>query len=186
MSDLPQRWWQWILMYPTIAIVLFGAAPQYYLWVSAAAMGLPIFGNVKDAQAQEMAWERNVGCLSGIDHIKPNAKTNYAIDLVTCPSGDILVTLTPLQTADRPISRWIITTALFSRVAQSYFVSTAAAQDSGTRPTEQNPVRIIGIKKDGAIVIKRVQLPDNSCMDETIDAYTGQHRAEKKAPCTGF
>jgi hypothetical protein len=186
MSDLPQRWWQWVLVYPTLAVALLGAIPQFYEWATAAAIGLPIFGNVKDAQAQEQAWERNVSCLSGIDHIKPNAKTNYAIDLVTCPSGDILVTLTPLQNTEQPISRWIVTTALFSKTAQSYFVTTAAAQDSSMRKPESNAVRIIGIKKVGAVAIKRVQLPDNSCMDETIDAYTGRRLGDKKAPCSPF
>ncbi len=31
MDGSPQRWWQWVLMYPTIAVALAGAVPQYYV-----------------------------------------------------------------------------------------------------------------------------------------------------------
>jgi hypothetical protein len=57
MSEAPQRWWQWMMMYPTLAVALIGAVPQYSEWVTAAVKGLPIFGNTKYAQ-QEMdkAW----------------------------------------------------------------------------------------------------------------------------------
>jgi hypothetical protein len=65
-------------MYPTLVIALVGAVPQYYQWAAAATMGLPLSGNVRGAQEQEMAWERNVNCLRGIDHIKPSSSTNYA------------------------------------------------------------------------------------------------------------
>jgi len=30
MDGTPQRWWQWVLMYPTIVLALGGAIPQYY------------------------------------------------------------------------------------------------------------------------------------------------------------
>jgi len=172
-------------MYPTVIIALIGAVPQYYQWAAAATMGLPISGNVKGAQEQEMAWERNVNCLRGIDHIKPGSSTNYAIDLVTCPSGDILVTLTPLQNPDQQISRWIVTKNLFTQVAQSFFSTGALAQGAATLPGPVQ-VRILDTKKDGAVVTRRVQLSDNTCIDETIDAYTGRRVDRKQAPCSKF
>jgi hypothetical protein len=186
MDGLPQRWWQWALMYPTVLVALIGAVPQYYQWASAATMGLPISGNVKGAEEQEMAWERNVSCLRGIDHIKPGSSTNYSIDLVSCPSGDILVTLTPLQNPDQQVSRWIVTKNLFTRVAQSLFSSEAWAQ--GPVPPSGGPVqvRILDTKKDGSIVTRRVQLSDNTCIDETIDPYTGRRLERKKSPCSKF
>src|SRR6266849_3569838 len=174
MDGLPQRWWQWVLMYPTIVIALFGAVPQYYHWVEAASIGIPFSGNVRGAKEQEMAWERNTNCLHGIDHIRPSSSTNYSIDLVSCPSGDILLTLTPLQNPDQQVSRWIVTKALFSQVAQSFFGTPALAQATGTQRAGPAPVRILDIKKEGATVIRRVQLSNNTCIEETIDAYTGR------------
>jgi hypothetical protein len=185
-SNLPRRWWQWLLMYPTIAIALLGAVPQYYQWITAAGMGIPLGWNVSEAQEQAKAWERNVGCLHDIDHIKPTSHTNYSIDLVSCPSGDILLTLTPLQNPDQQVSRWIVTKMLFSQVAYLGLLSPALAQSSAIRFAEVSSVRIIDIKTDGKTVVRRIQLSDQTCVDETIDAYTGRRLSRTEAPCTKF
>jgi hypothetical protein len=103
MDGAPQRWWQWAFMYPTLAIALIGAVPQYSQWAVAKWNHIPD-GNVQGAQEQATAWERNIDCLRGIDHI-PGASTNYKIDLISCPSGDILVTLTPFQNPDQHVSK---------------------------------------------------------------------------------
>lgn len=185
-DSLPQKWWQWVFMYPTIVIALIGAVPQYYQWASAATIGLPLSGNVRVAQEQEAAWERNLDCLRAIDHIKPGSSTNYSIDLISCPSGDILVTLTPLQNPNQQISRWIVTRELFSHSAQSLFSIGAMAQEAGPRPGGPVQTRILDTKKDGAIVTRRIQQSDNTCVDQTIDAYTGRRIDQKAATCGRF
>jgi len=186
MDGSPQRWWQWMLMYPTIAIALAGAVPQYFQWISAFAMGLPIFGDVGDAQQQERTWERNINCLRSIDHIKPTSSTNYSIDLVSCPTGDILVTLTPLQNPDQQVSKWIITKVLFTQVADSSPARVELAQAVGAPSGTPDTVRVVDIKKQGTSVVRRVQRSDNTCVDETIDAYTGRRLDQKQAPCSKF
>ena len=184
MDGSPQRWWQWLLMYPTIAIALAGALPQYYQWFTAAAIGLPFFGDVSGAQQQEKAWERNLSCLIGIEHIKPTSNTNYAIDLVSCPTGDILVTLTPLQNPEQKVSRWVITKTLLTQVADnSPTIELAQVTTPGASP---DSVRILDIKKQGANVVRRIQRSNNTCVDETIDVYTGRHLDQQPASCTKF
>jgi hypothetical protein len=186
--ETARPWWQWVLMYPTMIIALTGAIPQYYQWIAAARMGLsPITGDVKQADEQEKAWQRNIDCLGTIDHIKPTSSTDYTIDLISCPSGDILVTLKPLRNPDQQISTWIVTKALFSgEAARSLFTSTVLAQDGGAQPGSPVQVRIVDIKKEGSTVIRRVQLQDNTCIDEMIEAYTGRRLDQKQAPCTKF
>ena len=187
MDATPQRWWQWAFMYPALAIALIGAVPQYSQWGYAKLKGIPINENIKGAQEQETAWERNIDCLRGIDHIKPGSSTNYAIDLVSCPSGDILVTVTPLQNPDQHISRWVVTRNLFTQVADSWFSTAAWAQGAaGTPPGGPVQQRILDTKKDGSVVTQRIQLSDNSCVDETIDAFSGRHMGRKPAPCSKF
>ena len=183
MSDVPKRWWQWLLMYPTLAIALAGAIPQYYLWAQALIIGVPS-DEVNDAREQAKAWERNVDCLHDIDHIKPSARTAYTIELVACPSGDILLTLTPLQNPDHPVSRWIVTRNLFTQVASQS--APLAERPATTSSAAATPVRIVDIKTQGRVVIRRVQLSDNTCIDETIDAYTGRRLSQAPAPCTKF
>jgi hypothetical protein len=187
MDGAPQRWWQWAFMYPTLVIALIGAVPQYSQWIEAKLIGIPINENIKGAQEQETAWESNIDCLQGIDHIKPNSKTNYGIDLVSCPTGDILVTVTPLQNPDQHVSRWIVTKDLFTQLAGSWFSTGAWAQGAaGTPPGGAVQQRIVDTRKDGSVVTQRIQLSDNSCVGETIDAFTGRHVGRKPAPCSKF
>jgi hypothetical protein len=170
-------------MYPTLAIALVGAVPQYRQWISAVVMGLPIDANVNDAQEQAKAWGRNAGCLHDIDHIKPSAHTNYSIELVACPSGDILLALTPLQNPEQPVFRWIVTRDLFTQTARSS--SSMATTAQGPAPQVAS-VRIVDIKVQGKTILRRIQLSDNTCVDETIDAYTGRRLSQRPAPCEKF
>ncbi|MBV9981085.1 hypothetical protein [Bradyrhizobium sp.] len=186
MDRFPDKWWQWLLMYPTIVLALGGAIPQYYQWASAANHGLGFAGNVKLAEEQDKAWQRNLDCLRAIDHIKPGSSTNYAIDLVSCPSGDILVTLTPLQNPNQQISHWIVTSDLFTQSARSLFSISAMAQEAPPRPGGPVETRIIDTRKDGAVVTRRIQLSDSSCVDQTIDTYTGRRIDQKPAACSRF
>ncbi len=187
MSDVPKRWWQWLLMYPTLAVALAGAIPQYYLWAQALIIGVSS-ADVNDAREQAKAWERNVDCLHDIDHIKPSAHTAYSIELVACPTGDILLTLTPLQNPDHPVSRWIVTKSLFTQVASQSTPATMTRAEGPATPSAAaaTPVRIVDIKTQGRYVIRRIQLSDNTCIDETIDSYTGRRLSQAPAPCTKF
>jgi hypothetical protein len=184
MSDLPKRWWQWLLMYPTLAIALAGAVPQYYQWAEALVTGIPS-AELNNAKEQAKAWERNVGCLHDIDHIKPSAHTNYSIDMVACPTGDILLTLTPLQNPDDPVSRWIVTRAFFTQIAATAQAETQA-ENSAASSAAPVPVHIVDIKIQGRTVIRRILMSDNTCVDETIDSYTGRRLSQVPAPCTKF
>ena len=187
MSELPQRWWQWLLMYPTMAIALVGAVPQYYQWATAFHIGVPPAA-VNDAQEQLQAWARNIACQQdrAIQSVRPTSKTNYGIELTPCPSGDILLTLTPNQNPDNPVSRWILTKNYFTQLASFSIVAPALAQDNTTPAAPPGTVRVIDTVKQGTTVTRRVQRADNTCVDQTIDAYTGRLLDQKTAPCTPF
>jgi hypothetical protein len=184
----PVRWWQWILMYPTLLLALIGAIPQYREWITALILGLSPFSNVKATQEQLEAWNYNSTCLRdrGIDHIKPISQTNYGIDLLSCPSGDILVTLTPVQNPDHPVSRWVITKNLFDQTGWRSISTPALAQITRPEHDTPYPVRVVDTKQQGTTIIKRVQLSDNTCRDEMIDGLTGRQLSTTNAPCARF
>jgi hypothetical protein len=187
MSELPNRWWQWLLMYPTMAIALVGAVPQYSQWVTAFRIGVPPAA-VNDAQEQLQAWERNIACQRDrdIQSVKPTSKTNYGIELTTCPSGDILLTLTPIQNPDNPVSKWIVTKNYFTQLVRFSIIASAMAEDNRMQAAPPSTVRVIDTMKGGTTVTRRVQRSDNTCVDQTIDAYTGRLLDQKTAPCTQF
>jgi hypothetical protein len=167
-------------------IALVAGVPQIYQWVSAVAMGLSPFGNVSDAQTQEKAWVRNVNCLHDINHIKPSASTDYSIDLVSCPSGDILITLTPLRNPNQQISRWIVTNDLFGEFAKSLLTIRTLAQNLGGRARRphgrtHHRYQERGVNRHQADAAFRQHL-----CGRNVDAYTGRRLSQKPAPCTKF
>ena len=96
------------------------------------------------------------------------------------------MTLTPLQNPDQQVSRWIITKVLFTQVAEAAPPRVELAQAAGAPPQSPDAERVLDIKKLGANVVRRIQRSDNTCVDETIDAYTGRRLDQKQAPCTKF
>ena len=183
-SRSKRPWWQWVLMYPTLAVAIVGAVPQYQQWVWALVRGVPLDSNVGELKGQDDAWTHNLDCLSRIDHIKPVSETPYGIDLLTCPSGDILLTVTPLQSPTQKVSRWIITKQFFENKTSTAWISSAFAQaPPGAAPQTE---RVLDIRKQGSQVVRRVQLSNGKCVDQTIDSYTGRHVGDKPAPCTKF
>jgi hypothetical protein len=193
LDTLPKRWWQWVLLYPQVPVavisalggLLLGNIPQIIQFVTATRIGVPVAG-VAYAQEQEQAWERNAKCHREIEHTKPNTDTNYAIDLLPCPSGDILVTLTPIQSPDRPRYKWIVTKDLFTQQARFSFTTAALAEDARAQPGAPSTVRVIDSTKQGGNIVRRLLLSDNTCIDETVDAFTGRRLDQKSAPCTRF
>ena len=186
-SSRPRRpLWQWVLMYPTLAVAIVGALPQYQEWVSALSMGVPLGSNVRELQEQDDAWKGNLDCLAHIDHIRPQSATTYGIDLLSCPSGDILVTVTPTQTPSKQVSRWIITRTLFREMAAVPWISSAFAQTVVPRNATPEAESVIDIRKEGNQVIRRLKLSNGSCLDQIIDTFTGRHLRDQVAPCTRF
>jgi len=181
-SQSKRPWWQWLLMYPTLAVAIVGAVPQYQQWVWALLRGIPLGSNVGELQDQDTAWQQNLDCLSGIDHIKPASATLYAIDLLTCPSGDILLTVTPIQSPDLHVSRWIITKNLFQPPTRTAWISSAYAQAPPASTAPAQTERVVDVRKEGSQVIRRVQLSNGSCIDQTIDSYTAGISATSPRP----
>lgn len=184
-ADSRRKWWQWVLMYPALAVALVGAVPQFGQWLSALRMGASPGSNVADLKAQQEAWNRNAKCLAEIKRVKPASQTAYAIDLLVCPSGDILLTLTPIQDASAQVSRWIMTRELLSLAVHTAQLPPDPAREP-LRETAVHATRVVGVKQSRDLVVRRVQLSDNTCEDQTINPYTGRLVSAKRAPCDPF
>ena len=156
----------------------------------AATAGVPISGVISGGTNKYLetseAYERNLACLSGseITHVRPQTKTSYSIDLVPCPSGDILITLTSLINQNLQKSDWIITRDLFPHITLRSMAT--VAQSTGAPPPRDGAVQIVDIKKQGSVLTKRVRLANNTCVDETVDTFTGRLMSRSPAPCSKF
>jgi hypothetical protein len=189
MDESPRKWWQWFLLYPTLIIAIIGAVPQFYQWARAATAGVPISGVFSGGTNKYLetseAYERNLACLTGreITRVKPQTQTSYSIELVPCPSGDILITLRSLINQDLQKSDWIITKDLFPRITLRSMGTVAQATSA---PPSGGAVEIVDIKKQGSVLTKRVRLANNTCVDETVDTFTGRLLSRSAAPCSKF
>jgi hypothetical protein len=71
---------------------------------------------------------------------------------------------------------------MFKPDAQFALMSAAFAQGAPAAKT----TTVLDIKKTGSTITRRVQLSDNSCVDEKIDGLSGRLVGQTKAPCTKF
>jgi hypothetical protein len=181
----PLRWWQWLLMYPTLALAIVGAVPQYGQWIAAIRMGISPGSDVVFYKQQSEAWDRNGECLqnAAIDRLKPVSQTNYAIEILACKSGDILVTMIPVQNPDAAEHRWIVTKDIVGHQAQFSLTTSAFAQEPAAVPAEVQATRVLGVRRDGSTIIRRVQLSNGACEDQAINSYTGRLLGRRPARC---
>jgi hypothetical protein len=179
------KWWQWMLMYPTLAVTVVGAFPQYKQWIAAISIGIPVGSDVDFYRQQSEAWDRNGECLqnAAIDRLKPVSETNYAIEILACRSGDILVTMIPIQNPDAAEHRWIVTKDLVQHHAQFSLIAPAFAEAPTAPQPAPQATRVVGVTRAGDLIIRRVQLTNGTCEDQTINSYTGRLLGRKRAPC---
>ena len=68
----PSKWWQWILIYPSLLIAVLGAIPTLIEAAKAYRYDVPIFTSAA-AEKQVKLWERNIDCLK--KEVDPNSWT---------------------------------------------------------------------------------------------------------------
>ena len=58
----PMKWWQWFIVYPTVATSFFAAIPTATNYAKSLALGVKP-SQVSDAETQNKLWEKNADCL---------------------------------------------------------------------------------------------------------------------------
>ena len=114
----PSKWWQWVILYPTLAISFLSAAPQ---WVDKAQA---MFNGVEDrgwdeAKQQQDAWRANLTC-SAAPFDWYSTPENLKVDATICNSGDIFVRVaTPKQgkvTTGKQVSSRTVTSEVRKKI----------------------------------------------------------------------
>jgi hypothetical protein len=188
-------WWHLAMLHPTLPVALIpvvigavgyiaGSIPQILQWKAARDLNVPV-SEVSLAQEQARAWADNLECLrTDIQQISLRSPANYTVSLQSCPSGDILLALTPLHAPSTPIYQWVVTRKMFKPQASAFLVNMALAQT--VPPSSSAPVLVIDVRTQGRNVVRRLQLSDKTCIDEVVDPATGRRVSSQSAPCTRF
>src|SRR5215475_8566492 len=99
-----RRWWQWLLLYPTLAVAFLGAVPQYMNVAKAYFYEVPV-KQVFSAQMQNELWNKNAECIRTAPRSQIAIEEHILISASACSSRDILVDIT--YPDDKKLYRWI-------------------------------------------------------------------------------
>jgi hypothetical protein len=175
-----KHWWQWLLLYPSFAVALLTAGPQWYDRINGYMLGV---ASASQAEKQAQLWQKNASCvgLNSNGYLSPR---RIAVDATICNSGDILVrAITPER---NEIYRWLALDDIVRKESSGRLIPTAEA---ASLMFNQSAIQVallqtvICTKTDGRYLTRRVQTPEG-CFDEVIDTYTGALVSRKPAPCT--
>jgi hypothetical protein len=175
-------WKQWFLVYPSFAIAVVGAVPQYINVVKGAFMGVDSSA-VAYAEEQRRLFIRNIDCNLSLETVTTQTNSNIAVG--ACPTGDIQVNI-QYPNGERVV-QWFAFEKFTPHQASlwSSFIGKAMASDlpmTGMRLAQQN-IQVICQREFGkGKLLRRVEI-ENQCFDQVINIYTGAVEKQTPASC---
>jgi hypothetical protein len=164
----PNSWWQWILVYPTLAISVAGSIPTAVELTRSARAGVP-FGQANAALQQQDLWSKNMLC-TGAPFDGLLNEYNVQVDATICRSGDVLVRFWGPQ--DKKAYRWVPVERFDAKMSSFALIGRAMAQPS---PRRSNEVVECQWSPEPGWVVRRVrEAGTKQCYDERIRTSTGE------------
>jgi len=174
---MPNKWWQWVLVYPTLVISFFSAIPTFRTLYSSYAIGVP-YANVAKAEEQRKLWVRNIDCVKEEKSVvMATTKTNDIVKVAACEdTGDIIV---EVNHADgRKIAKWVS----FQNLCEPC-VAELVGNAYAMEPQGQVYIEVICQRwADSVHLYRRVKV-GNRCFDEMVNTYTGEIVMRSEVPC---
>ena len=185
-THYPLRWWHWVLMYPTLAIAIATAAPEWFdrLWESFVGVG-----DVSREEALTLSHllRKNSECVASFPVI-PASMTSRAAHARLCEeTGDVLV---QIQGDGRAFFRGFAGQE-FDHVAWRFGIVGAAAAAVPDRSVPPSPMSLVPAQATGTLCqvweddryfVRHVQIGPQ-CFDERYDSFTGQRLSQQEVPC---
>ena len=187
----PQRWWQYVLIYPTFFAALVSASPQWIDKVKSYRLGVV---SAAESEKQAALWQKNRECasLNSGGYLSPS---DVSVDATICKSGDILVRAVTRQ--NREIFKWLplddvvpsSTASIASGLIPTASAATITTGLNNGRTTALPPAYRIALlqmvqctRSDGRYLHRVVQTP-NGCFHEVIDTFTGALVSRNQVQC---
>ena len=186
----PRRFYEMLLVYPTLGLALITAVPTW--WDKYQAWRLDI-QRVTAAKAMRQAelFQKNMSCM-GAPFSYYSSPRQVEIDATICDSGDILVsTVVPKQ------DPYISIVALDDLVHKSGDNGLIPSANAATLPPRYSqptvakaPLRLAQVTAtvlcqrmvENRYIHRRIQTPQG-CRDQIIDTYNGRITSDRPAPC---
>jgi hypothetical protein len=185
----PQRWWQYVLLYPTFFAAIVSASPDWIEKYKSYRLGVV---SAAESEKQAALWQKNRECasLESGGYLSPS---DVSVDATICKSGDILVRAVTKQ--NREIFKWLpladvvpsATASIASGLIPPANAATITTGQASVRKTPLVPAYRIAqtvqcTRSDGRYLHRVVQTP-NGCFHEVIDTFTGALVSRNQVPC---
>lgn len=182
MSARPHKWWQWVLLYPTLFISLFASIPTFYEAYYAVKVGVS-FGESKKAIEQKDFWNKNLSCkIAPLESvITPN---NTKVDVTICETGDVLIKV--FKPEGENAYEWVGVDSVGTKMAfNAGLIKTAYADVIRSEKIllASNGTVLCQKSLGSGKILRRISVPGQGCFDEIINAYTGLVESKRPAPC---
>lgn len=176
------RWWQLMLLYPSLVATLLAVVPTWMDHIQAAYLGVST-RDLAQAREQNRLWQANLGCprTEAIQRIRTGR--DLEIGAQVCPSGDILL-LMKRPSAGQTTYRWVSARTLERDallLLQPAEVN-AESREAIVAPLAQSVVDQRWLQP--GMLNQRVRQPDGACADLVINTYTGSVRSVRPVACT--
>jgi hypothetical protein len=203
----PLKWWHWLLIYPTLAISILTAAPQWFDRIQAVANDVHDRSN-REAEEQSALFAKNLDCTTApfAWYLNPN---NVNLDATICETGDIYVRASAPGRAsryyfvavdkilgDKPAAAKVAAaggTAQFTaapidpdlviRVQDKAPMQSQVRSSSAYRVQQPILTEVICTKFiDKRMVLRHLRTP-NACFDEWVDTLNGRTQKRAQVAC---
>ena len=188
----PRRWWQWLLLYPTLAIALLTAAPEWLDKARALHAGTRA-ASYSEAERQGAIWRKNLAC-SAVPFAWYANPSNVRVDATICNSGDVYVRASTPD--NQQYFKWIGLDDILKvpaagggliPAADAAPMSPAIFTLAGERPRPTdvqftNAVVVCQRVLDQRNILRHVRT-EQGCFDETIDTFNGTIVKRVQVPC---
>jgi hypothetical protein len=176
------RWWQWMLLYPSLAVTIVTAVPSWVDHVQAMKIGV----NSRDlAQAQEQRrlWEANLECaqIQEIQRIRTNH--NAEVGARVCPTGDVLLQMKQPD-AERASFHWVSAKTIEQRQMSALLRPSSAYAAPRDMVVTQVSQSVISQRWLQPGVLKQRVRQGAACFDLVINTYTGSVVRQSPVACT--
>lgn len=204
-SDKPKSWWQWILIYPALALALLTALPDWLERIEAWQVNIEK-DKLAEANRRNAFFRANIDCLAApFDWVE--TPDSVRVDATICDSGDLLLRveapntmpfLHPVRIGDIVSAQTASLVSPFDAIAAS-FAAHAATQPanvtanlSQSRPKPGSnaglqlaqAVAVVVCQKfiDDRTLVRHIRV-GSQCFDERVDTLTGQIVAKDPTSC---
>jgi|WetSurMetagenome_2_1015567.scaffolds.fasta_scaffold329409_1 hypothetical protein len=185
----PKKWWQWILVYPGLAIAIIASVPTLGGVIKSISMGVS-FTRVYDAEEQHRLFCENYDCIQKEPFTIIKNKFNVEIGSLVCESGDVLITGKRPEW-DKPQYRWVSLESIApsnrlnkaNNLLEVFTVAYAIAVDS-LFLVQAPPISVICQRWVGnGLLFQRIST-SAGCFDQVINTYTGLVVSSNPAQCS--